>query len=230
MEAREAKDRFYEAFANTARAIASPKRIEILELLAQTEYPVEEIARITGMTIANTSSHLQVLKQAKIVESRKQGTKVFYQNASLGVSDLLASLRTLTRARVAEVDQVVSEYFTARDSFEPLSHEELLQRTKTGDVIILDVRPTNEYAHAHIPGAISVPLGEIEAVVDTLPKSSLIVAYCRGPFCVLAPQALEILSAHGYETRRLASGMPEWQLLGLPVETNEHSSTQANAG
>ena len=177
MEGREAKDRLYEAFARTAQAVASPKRIEVLELLAQGEHAVEALARATGMSVTNTSAHLQVLRHAQLVETRKDATKVFYRLAGDEVAAFLAGLRDLARARVAEVDRVVRDYFTARDALEPVSRSELAR----------------------------------------LPKRAQVVAYCRGPYCVLAPLAVERLRAKGYQARRLAGGMPEWRLAGLPV-------------
>jgi len=217
VDGREAKDRLYEAFAATAQAVASPKRIELLELLAQGEHAVEALARATGMTVTNTSAHLQVLRHAQLVETRKDATKVFYRLAGDEVAAFLAGLRDLARARVAEVDRVVRDYFTARDALEPVSRSELAQRAARGDVVILDVRPAGEFAAGHIPGALSVPLDDLDAALARLPKRAQVVAYCRGPYCVLAPLAVERLRAKGYQARRLDGGMPEWRLAGLPV-------------
>ena len=217
MDGREAKDRLYEAFARTAQAVASPKRIEVLELLAQGEHAVEALARATGMTVTNTSAHLQVLRHAQLVETRKDATKVFYRLAGDEVAAFLAGLRDLARARVAEVDRVVRDYFTARDALEPVSRSELAQRAARGDVVILDVRPAAEFAAGHIPGALSVPLDDLDAALARLPKRAQVVAYCRGPYCVLAPLAVEPLRVKGYTARRLDGGMPEWRLAGLPV-------------
>jgi rhodanese-related sulfurtransferase/DNA-binding transcriptional ArsR family regulator len=221
VEGREAKDRLYEAFAATAKAIANPKRIELLEVLAQGEHTVEALAQATGMGVTNTSAHLQVLRGARLVETRKDGTKVFYRLASDGVAAFVVELRDLTRARVGEVDRVVRDYFTARDALEPVSRDELIERTARGAVVILDVRPVEEFAAGHIPGALSVPLDRLEATLARLPKRSQIVAYCRGPYCVLAPQAVERLRAKGFKARRLADGMPEWRLAGLAVAVGE---------
>lgn len=217
MEGREAKDRLYEAFAATAKAIANPNRIELLELLAQGEHIVDVLAQATGLGVTNTSAHLQVLRHARLVETRKDGTKVFYRLASDQVAAFVVELRDLTRARVGEVDRVVRDYFTARDALEPVSRGELMERTARGDVVILDVRPPEEFAAGHIPGALSVPLDSLDAILAQLPKRAQIVAYCRGPYCVLAPQAVERLRAKGYKARRLSEGMPEWRLAGLPV-------------
>jgi rhodanese-related sulfurtransferase/DNA-binding transcriptional ArsR family regulator len=217
VDGREAKDRLYEAFARTAQAVASPKRIEVLELLAQGEYPVEALARATGMSVTNTSAHLQVLRHAQLVETRKDATKVFYRLAGDEVAVFLAGLRDLARARVAEVDRVVRDYFTARDALEPVSRSELAERAADGDLVILDVRPAAEFAAGHIPGALSVPLDQLDAALSRLPKEAQVVAYCRGPYCILAPLAVERLRAGGFRARRLAGGMPEWRLAGLPV-------------
>ena len=217
MEGREAKDRLYEQFARAAKAAASPKRIELLELLAQGEHTVEALAQATGMGVTNTSSHLQVLRGARLVETRKDGTKVFYRLAGDEVAIFVVALRDLARSRLAEVDQVVRDYFTARDALEPVSRSELVERAGRGEVVILDVRPATEFAAGHIPGALSVPLDQLDAALARLPRRSQIVAYCRGPYCVLAPQAVERLRAKGFNARRLADGMPEWRLAGLPV-------------
>ena len=217
MEGREAKDRLYDQFARAARAAASPKRIELLELLAQGERAVEALAQATGMGVTNTSSHLQVLRGARLVETRKNGTHVFYRLAGDEVAVFVGALRDLAGSRLAEVDQVMRDYFTARDALEPVSRSELMERAGRGDVVILDVRPAAEYAAGHIPGALSVPLEDLDAALARLPKRSRVVAYCRGPYCVLAPQAVERLRARGFDARRLADGMPEWRLAGLPV-------------
>lgn len=221
MDGREAKDRLYEQFARTAKAAASPKRIELLEVLAQGEHTVEVLAEATGMGVTNTSAHLQVLRGARLVATRKDGTKVFYRLASDDVAAFVVALRDLARSRLAEVDEVVRDYFTARDALEPVSRDELIDRAARGDVVILDVRPPEEFASGHIPGALSVPLDRLDATLARLPKRTQIVAYCRGPYCVLAPQAVEQLRAKGYKARRLAEGMPEWRLAGLPVAVGE---------
>lgn len=217
MEGREAKDRLYEQFARAAKAVASPKRIELLDLLAQGEHTVDALAQATGMGVTNTSAHLQVLRGARVVETRKDGTKVFYRLAGEEVVAFIVALRDLARSRLAEVDEVVRDYFMARDALEPVSRTELIERASEGRVIVLDVRPHEEFLAGHIPGALSVPLDQLEDALSRLPKRSRVVAYCRGPYCVLAPQAVEWLRARGFEARRLEDGMPEWRLAGLPV-------------
>jgi rhodanese-related sulfurtransferase/DNA-binding transcriptional ArsR family regulator len=221
VEGREAKDRLYEAFAATAKAAASPKRIELLELLAQGERTVDALARATGMGVTNTSAHLQLLRHARLVDTRKDRTSVFYRLAGDDVAAFMAVLRDLARSRLAEVDQVVRDYFGARDALEPVSRSELAERAGHGDVIILDVRPPEEFAAGHIPAALSVPLERLDAALARLPERAEIVAYCRGPYCVLAVQAVERLRARGFQARRLAGGMPEWRLAGLPVAVGD---------
>jgi ArsR family transcriptional regulator len=221
VEGREAKDRLYEAFARTAKTLSSPKRVELVELLAQGEHSVETLAQATGMGMTNTSAHLQVLARARLVETRKEGTKVFYRLSGDDVTAFLVALRDLARARLAEVDQVVRDYFVARDALEPVRRADLVARAGDGKIVILDVRPTAEFASGHIPGALSVPLDELDAALARLPRRAEIVAYCRGPYCVLAPQAVERLRARGFRARRLAEGFPEWRLAGLPVAIGE---------
>ena len=221
MEGREAKDRLYEAFAATAKAAASPKRIELLELLAQGERTVDALARAAGMSVTNTSAHLQLLRHARLVDTRKDRTSVFYRLGGDEVAAFVAVLRDLARSRLAEVDQVVRDYFGARDALEPVTRSELVARAGRGDVIILDVRPEEEFAAGHIPAALSVPLDRLDAALARLPAAAQIVAYCRGPYCALAVQAVEQLRARGFPARRLAGGMPEWRLAGLPVAVGQ---------
>jgi len=221
VDGREAKDRLYEAFARTAKALSSPKRVELLELMAQGERTVETLARATGMGVTNTSAHLQVLARSRLVESRKEGTKVFYRLSGDDVAAFVIALRDLARSRLAEVDQVVRDYFVARDALEPVGRDELVTRAQQGKVVILDVRPAEEFAAGHIPGALSVPLDQLDATLAGLSKRTEVVAYCRGPYCVLAPQAVERLRAKGYKARRLSEGLPEWRLAGLPVAVGE---------
>lgn len=221
MEGREAKDLLYQVFARTAKAVANPKRLEVLELLAQGERTVESLTAATGMKMTNTSAHLQVLARSRLVETRKEGTKVFYRVAGDEVPAFVGALRDLARSRAAEVDQVVRDYFLARDALEPVGSGELMERVGSGDVVILDVRPVREYLAGHIAGALSMPLDQLEQAVSRLSKRKEVVAYCRGPYCILAPQAVERLRAAGFRARRLAEGLPEWRLAGLPVVVGE---------
>lgn len=221
MNGREARDRLYEQFAQTAKAAASPKRLMLLELLAQGERGVDALAQATGMGVTNTSAHLQVLRQARLVEIRKVGTKVFYRLADDEIASFMTSLRQLAQSRLAEVNQIVQDYFVARDALEPLTRDELAERASRDDIVVLDVRPREEYLAGHIPGARSVPLDDLESTLSDLPKDAQIIAYCRGPYCVLAPAAVERLQAEGFQARRLTDGMPEWRMAGLPVAVGD---------
>jgi rhodanese-related sulfurtransferase/DNA-binding transcriptional ArsR family regulator len=215
---REAKQALYEQFARIGKAVASPKRIELLDLLCQGERTVENLAKGTRMGVTNTSAHLQVLRRARLVETRREGVKIFYRVADEGVCRFYSGLRDLGRARLAEVEQVVRDYFEARDELEPLSSQALLDRLDRGEAAVIDVRPAEEFAAGHIPGAMSIPLPDLEQRLGELPGDVEIVAYCRGPYCVLAPEALTVLRANGFRARRLEVGFPEWRLAGMPAE------------
>jgi ArsR family transcriptional regulator len=201
-----------------AKAVSSPRRIELLELLAQAAHGVDELAAATGMDFSNTSAQLQVLSRARLVEGRRQGKRVVYRLADPAVVRLLTALRELSRARLAEVEEVTREYFASRDELEPIGSAELLQRMEHGEALVIDVRPADEYAAGHIPGAMSVPLAQLEERLPELRHDVEVVAYCRGPYCVLAPQAVETMRRAGLRARRLVEGLPEWRLAGLPVD------------
>jgi rhodanese-related sulfurtransferase len=218
MGGREVREALFEEFARLGKAVASPRRIELLDLLCQGERTVEGLADASRMGVTNTSSHLKVLRQARLVETRRDGVKVFYRLADEEVCRFYFALRDLGRTRLAEVEQVVRDYFEARDELEPVARDDLLDRIGRGEAAVLDVRPAEEYAAGHIPGATSVPLPELGRRLGELPRDVEIVAYCRGPYCVLAPEALTILRAGGFTARRLEDGFPEWRLAGLPVE------------
>jgi rhodanese-related sulfurtransferase len=222
---RQVKDGLYEQFARIGKAVAHPKRIELLDLLCQGERSVEVLAKTAALTVTNASAHLKVLREARLVETRPAGTKVYYRLAGESVCGLFFSMRDLAAERYADVEMIVRDYFQARDELEPITREELMARADDGGVVVLDVRPREEYDSGHIPGAISVPLGELEGRLDALPRSAEIVAYCRGPYCVLAPQALTLLRRKGYRARRLQDGLPEWRRAGLPVETGTTGRT-----
>jgi len=214
----------YEQFARIGKAVASARRVELLDLLCQGERSVEALAQTAGMSVTNTSQHLQILRAAHLVEARKEGTKVLYRVADEAVCRFFLELCELAHGRLAEVDQLVHRYLEG-DGLESLSREELLARMEQGAVVLVDVRPPEEFASGHIAGAVSVPLGLLEELLDTLPADTEVVAYCRGPYCRLASQALEILRAHGVLARRLADGFPEWRLAGLPIAVEgEHES------
>ena len=204
-------------FAIVAKALGHAHRLDLLELMAQGERGVDSLAAAAGLSIANTSQHLQRLHRAGLVISRKAGLRVLYRLSGDDVVDLLGTLRRTAERGMAEIDAVVSGYFRERDGLEPISRQELLQRSKDGLVTILDVRPTDEFAAGHIPGAINVPLADIEKRLKDLPAGSEIVAYCRGPYCVLAYEAVAALREKGYQVRRLEDGYPEWKAAGLPI-------------
>lgn len=211
----------YEQFARVGRVVASPKRIELLDLVAQGERSVEVLAGLTDMGLANTSAHLQVLRHARLVEARKEGTKVFYRLASDEVIHFLLALEEAARDRLAEVEAIVRDRLADADELEPIRPEELLERAGRDEVVVVDVRPAEEYAAAHIPGALSIPMEELEARLGELRHRAEVIAYCRGAFCVLAPDALRLLRAHGIEARRLAGGLLHWRAAGLPVMAGE---------
>ena len=215
------KDGLYEQFARIGKAVAHPKRIELLDVLCQGERSVEVLADAAATSVTNTSAHLRVLREARLVATRKEGTRVFYRLADDGVCEFFFSLRDLAGDRYAEVDRIVGDFFDARDELEPVNRDELLARAGDGDVIVLDVRPREEYEAGHIPGAVSVPLAYLQGRLASLPRGAEIVAYCRGPYCVLAPQALELLRKRGFTARRLEDGFPEWRRAGLPVATGQ---------
>ena len=215
------KYHLYAQFAQVAKALSHPHKLELLELLAQRERSVEALAKVAGISVANTSRHLQQLRRAGLVESRKEGLYVFYRVAGDDVIDLLGGLQRTGERHIGEVNRVVMGYFNDRDSLEAVSRKELLQRSKDGLVTILDVRPPEEYESGHIPGAVNVPLAEIEQHVTGLPKEQDIIAYCRGAYCVLAFEAVAALREKGFKARRLEEGYPEWKAAGLPVEGSE---------
>jgi rhodanese-related sulfurtransferase len=210
----------FDAFASVAQALGSGRRAEIVDLLAQGERSVEEIANEISQSVANTSQHLHVLARAGLVRSRREGTRVFYRLASERVGDLWAAVRDVAVSHVAEVNQLADEYLGERDGVEHVSAEELQKRLARGDVVVLDVRPEPEYKAGHIPGAQSVPVDALATLAPTLPRRRQIVAYCRGPYCVYADDAVRLLQARGLKARRLDVGFPEWRRAGLPVETS----------
>lgn len=212
------KQELFARFARVAKALANGNRLELLELLAQGERRVEDLAGVSGLSVANTSQHLQQLRQAGLVSSRREGVKVIYRLSGDDVAALLGSLRSVAERHSAEVERLVTAFLHAKDSLEPVPGAELLQRLRDGSVLVLDVRPPAEYAAGHLPGALNVPLEELERRMTALPMAQEIVAYCRGPYCVLAFDAVARLRAQGYTARRLEYGLPEWRQAGLPVE------------
>ena len=213
------KQRLFGQFAAVAKAVAHPHRLALLEQLAQGERSVELLADRVHLSTANASQHLQQMRQSGLVSARRDGKFVFYRLADEAVLDLLASIRRVAERNLAEVDRVVRGYFDDRDSMEAVSRAELVQRMKLGLVTLLDVRPADEFALGHLPGALNLQLGELKRRLAKLDKSKEIVAYCRGPYCVLSYEAVALLRARGFNVRRLEDGLPEWRAAGLPVET-----------
>lgn len=207
----------HEQLARVGKAVASPKRIELLELLCQGERSVDAMARATGMGLTNVSQHLQILRAAGLVTSRREGTRIHYRAADDAVCRFVAELGAVGHARLAEVERLARDHFVAHDELAPIGLEELSTRLRRRDTVVIDVRPVEEYRSGHIPGAISLPLPELSRRIRALPAGVLVIAYCRGPFCVLAPEALRILRARGFRARRLAVGFPEWRAAGRPI-------------
>jgi rhodanese-related sulfurtransferase/DNA-binding transcriptional ArsR family regulator len=215
------KHELFDQFARVAKALAHGNRLELLEYVAQGERSVEALAAVSGLTVANTSKHLQQLRQAGLVESRKLGLNVLYRLGGDDVLVLIECLRGVAQHRLAEVERLINTYLTVKDSLEPVPARELLERARQGLVTVLDVRPAEEYAAGHLPGAINIPLAELEARLGSLDAHKEVIAYCRGPHCVLAFDAVARLRAQGRRARRLEGGFPEWQRAGLPVETTQ---------
>lgn len=214
-------DALYQQLARMGQALASGPRLALLDLLRQGPRTVEALAQEAGLTLANASQHLKVLRQARLVETEKRGIFVTYRVADQAVDDFYGALRGLAEARLAEVQQIARTFVEKRGSLEPIDRRLLLQRVRAGEVTVLDVRPAEEYRAAHIAGAVSVPLKELEKHLGVLPKDREIVAYCRGPYCVLAPEAVKLLRAHGYRANALGDGVGEWRARGLPLAAGE---------
>ncbi|MEP4529143.1 MAG: metalloregulator ArsR/SmtB family transcription factor [Paracoccaceae bacterium] len=212
------KKALFAEFAMVARALGHPHRLELLEHLGQGEAAVETLSERVGLTVANTSQHLQHLRRAGVVASRRDGRFILYRIADDGVLALLTSLRTVAERNVAAVDRIVRGYFAERDAMEPVSRRELLERSRLGLVTVLDVRPPDEFTKGHLPGALNIPLAELEARLDELDPAQEVVAYCRGAYCVLSFEAVAALRARGFTVRRLEDGFPEWKAEGLAVE------------
>lgn len=221
MSRREAKTALYEQFARVGKGLANAKRLELLDLLSQGERSVEALASAAGLGLSTASMHLQALKEAGLIAGRREGTFIHYRLAGEDVGPLFASLRAVATAHLAEVDRAAAEYL-GEDPHAPsdaVERTELLRRARSGEIVVLDVRPTVEYVAGHIPGAVSVPLEDLEKYLATLSADVEIVAYCRGAYCVLAYDAVRTLKVKGRRARRLHEGMLEWRLAGLPVES-----------
>lgn len=214
---RDFKDRLYAQFARVGKALGSPYRIEILELLAQGERTVDSLATETGLSLANASQHLQGLRKAALVDSRKQGVFVFYRLADPAVFELCATIRRVAEHRLADFERLLTEHFGKRSQPEPVGMRDLLERLQSREVIVLDARPANEYEAGHIAGAISVPIDDLQKRLRSLPTDKEYVAYCRGPYCVYADRAVELLTKSRRRARRLMEGFPEWRAAGFPI-------------
>lgn len=212
-----AKQRIYAQFARISKALAAPARLELLDLLSQGERSVDALARATALSVANASQHLQVLAAARLIESRREGQRILYRVADPSVEALWHALQRTAEVRLAELDEVAREYLIGRDDFEPIERAELVRRLRAGTVTLIDVRPADEYAQAHIEGAVSVPLDELPRWARSAPKKQQVVAYCRGPYCVYALQAVETLRKKGFDAVRAEDGVSEWREAGLPI-------------
>ena len=213
-----AKERLYQAIGRVAAALGSAGRLQILEFVAQGERSVDQLAEMTGLSVANTSKHLQALRQAGLVNARKEGLRVYYRIAGDDVSLLLSSLRGVAEHRAADVEKLLRAWLAHRDELDPVPAREVLARLKNGLITVLDVRPAEEYAAGHLPGAINVPVDRLEKYLSKLPKRKEVLAYCRGPYCLMSFEAVEKLRRRGFKAKRLENGYPEWRAAGLPVE------------
>jgi rhodanese-related sulfurtransferase/DNA-binding transcriptional ArsR family regulator len=223
MADRHAKDALFDAFAEMAKALASGRRAEIVDVLAQGERSVEELASEISQSVANTSHHLRALARAGLVTTRRDGNRIFYALASERVAELWSALRDAAADHVAGLDRLATAYLGKRDGVEVVDRGELAARLRRGEVIVLDVRPGSEYQAGHIPGARSVPVAELRRHLRVLPKDAEVVAYCRGPYCIYADEAVRVLQKRGFQARRLEDGFPEWKRAGLPVATGGES-------
>ena len=217
---RQFKKELFGEFARVAKALASPHRLELLYLLAQRERSVDDLAREMQLPIANVSQHLQSLRRARLVEVRR-AAHAFYRIADERVYRLYQSIIEVGEARLGEIDRLVGDYLGDRDALEPVGMEELLRRLGQGDVVLLDARPVEEYRAGHIPGALSVPVETLESRLRELPRDKEVIAYCRGPYCLFADEAVAVLTSHGIQARRLGPGLPDWRAAGLPVDREE---------
>ncbi len=218
MEHRQFKDQLYAQFARLGKALASPQRLELLDLLAQGERPVEDLAREAALSVANASQHLRVLRQARLVDARKDGLYVYYRLADPAVFELWRALRHVGERQLAEVDRLVDTYMRHPEQLEPISREGLQRRLADGATVVVDVRPALEYHQGHIAGARSIPVEELEQRLQELEPHREIVAYCRGPYCLFADEAVALLQARGFSAVRYGEGYPDWAAAGLPIE------------
>lgn len=219
------KEALFEQFARIGKAISAPKRIELLELLGQGPRTVEALAAQAALSVANASQHLRTLKASRLVEAEKRGLYVEYRLADAEVGRFLVALRSLAEERLAEVDQIIRAYFERRGDLRPIDADELRRRVRSGDATILDVRPIEEYRAGHIPGAVSIPVGELRARLEELPEDRDVVAYCRGPYCVMAVEAVELLRKKGFAAHRMEDGVLDWRARGWRIEAGPGSAS-----
>lgn len=219
MSSQSPKQALFAQFAAVAKTLAHAHRLELLEQLAQGERSVEVLANRTGLTVANASQHLQHLRRAGLAGSRRDGKFVYYRLADDAVLDVIAGLRRVAERNLGEVERLVRGYFQKRDDLEPVSRKDLLRRLRQGAITVLDVRPEDEFALGHVPGAVNIPLRALKARLSEFDPAQEIIAYCRGPYCVLSYEAVAALRAKGFKARRLEDGLPEWRAAGLPVAT-----------
>ena len=217
------KDAIYEQFARIGKSVSSPKRLELLDLLCQGERTVEVLAKESGLTIANASQHLQVLRAARLVEAEKEGLYVMYRLADQTVCEFFRAMRILAESRLAEVEQIKRRFLEGKQGMEPVDREALIERVREGAVTVLDVRPKEEYNAGHIPGALSVPLNELSLHLAGLPRDQEIVAYCRGPYCVLSIDAVAMLRAQGFHAVRLEEGIQDLRAMGFPISEGKEA-------
>ncbi|MBA4055219.1 MAG: ArsR family transcriptional regulator [Marivirga sp.] len=220
MNKREFKDKVYDELARITKALANPHRLEIIELLAQGDYPVEQISIQTDLSVANASQHLQVLKTAQLVDVARNGNFIHYRLANLNVFKAWKALRELGVERIASIEKLAKDFRQSKFTLESVTIDELIQKIDSGKITILDVRPETEYRKGHIANSVSIPFDELSERLKELPKRDEIIAYCRGPFCVFADEAVVMLTKAGYKATRLEEGFPDWAVLGLPVESN----------
>ena len=212
------KKELFAQFALVGKSLSNGNRLELLEFLAQGERSVEELAKASRLSVANTSQHLQSLRRSGLVKFRSEGQKSFYRLSDYIVVELLSLLRKIAESNLGEIDRLIASYLTEKDELEPISREELLKRAHKGAVTVVDVRPTDEYFSGHLPLAINIPLSELKRELKSIPRNKEVIAYCRGPYCVLAYEAVAQLRSEGFKARRMEDGFPEWKLAGLPIE------------
>ena len=217
------KKRLFEQFARVAKSLASANRLELLEALGQGERGVDALSQASGMSVANTSHHLQTLREGGLVQSRKEGLQVIYRLAGDDILRLIAAMRLVAETHLAEVDRIVREHFDSRDDLKPVRRDELMQLAAAGETMVIDVRPPNEYEAGHVPGAINIPIDSLPQRLMDLPRTQEIVAYCRGPYCMLAFDAVARLREEGFRARRLEDGFPEWKAENLPTDSGTPS-------